>query len=237
MKTITTKAGNSLKILKEEAFEDMAEIALKYGQGCNYETGRCVDGYQVDFDVEVTLKTGETEKFHIVFQSLDRSDNMRAYSSSEMATAGQYGCDSDEDKLDRFTDSDEEIIDILQKKAEKSCKEWLINTIESDIKEKLAVVWLVKDSDVDEILSRLDAKRWLGENGLESIVYAWNIDNEGINKSCGHNGYWIADNDKHICYVTNGNPVFAEWSEETANEIGVDWKNGDFEEVMSGYTI
>ncbi|NLD93001.1 MAG: hypothetical protein GX639_10065 [Fibrobacter sp.] len=137
MKTITTKAGNSLKILKEEAFEDMAEIALKYGQGCNYETGRCVDGYQVDFDVEVTLKTGETEKFHIVFQSLDRSDNMRAYSSSEMSTAAKYGCDADESvKLNNFTGYDEEIIEILQDKAEKLCKEWFDSNIDEENSEE-----------------------------------------------------------------------------------------------------
>ena len=125
MRTITTKAGNSFQILSERAFEDEAKIVSKYGQGCNYETGKCVDGYQVDFDINVTLKSGNSKNFHIVFQSLDRSDNMRAYSSSEMSTAAKYGCDADESvKLYNFTGYDEEIFEILQGKAEKLCKEW-----------------------------------------------------------------------------------------------------------------
>lgn len=120
-----TAMGNSLEILKTETFEDYAEIVPKYGQGCNYETGKCVEGYQVDFDIVVTLKSGNSKNFHIVFQSLDRSDNMRAYSSSEMSTAAKYGCDADESvKLWNFTNYDEEIFEILQGKAEKLCKEW-----------------------------------------------------------------------------------------------------------------
>ena len=127
MKTIKTKAGNSFQILSERAFEDEAKIVSKYGQGCNYETGKCVDGYQVDFSIEVTLKTGESKKFHIVFQSLDRSDNLRAYGTSEMTTGSKYGCDEDSEELMDFTGYDEEIIEILQGKAEKSCKEWFDN--------------------------------------------------------------------------------------------------------------
>lgn len=120
-----TAMGNSLEILKTETFVDSAEIVPKYGQGCNYETGKCVDGFQVDFDIKVSLKSGEFKQFHIVFQSLDRSDNLRAYSSSQMSTAAKYGCDADESvKLYNFTDYDEEIFEILQGKAEKLCKEW-----------------------------------------------------------------------------------------------------------------
>lgn len=125
MLIITTKKGNSLEILKTETFVDYAEIVPKYGQGCNYETGKCVEGFQVDFDINVTLKSGNSKNFHIVFQSLDRSDNMRAYGSCEMSTAGEYGCDADESAdLDEFAGYDEEIIEILQDKAEKLCKEW-----------------------------------------------------------------------------------------------------------------
>jgi hypothetical protein len=126
-----TAMGNSLEILKTETFVDNAEIVPKYGQGCNYETGKCVEGFQVDFDIKVSLKSGEFKQFHIVFQSLERSDNLRAYSSSEMSTAGQYGCDDDEsEELLEFTDYDNEIIEILENKAEKLCKEWFDNNSE-----------------------------------------------------------------------------------------------------------
>jgi hypothetical protein len=125
---ISTAMGNSLEILKTETFVDNAEIVPKYGQGCNYETGKCVEGFQVDFDIKVSLKSGEFKQFHIVFQSLDRSDNLRAYSSSEMSTAAKYGCDADESvKLDNFTGYDEEIIEHLKNNAEKLCKEYFDN--------------------------------------------------------------------------------------------------------------
>jgi hypothetical protein len=128
MRTVKTKAGNSFQILSERAFEDNAEIVPKYGQGCNYPTGKCVEGYQVDYRVKVTLESGESKEFNIIFQSLERSDNMRAYGSSEMTTAGQYGCDGDEsEELLEFTDYDNEIIEILENKAEKLCKEWFDN--------------------------------------------------------------------------------------------------------------
>jgi hypothetical protein len=131
MNEFTTKAGNTVKILSEETFTDCAHIEPKFGQGCNYETGKCVEGFQVDFSVEVTLKTGESRKFHIAYQSRDRSDNIRAYSSSEMTTASKYGCDEESEELLNFTDYDNEIIEILENKAEKLCKEWFDNNLEN----------------------------------------------------------------------------------------------------------
>ena len=123
-----TAMGNSLEILKTETFVDNAKIVDKFGQGSNRPTGKCVEGFQVDFSIEVTLKTGESKKFYIVFQSLDRSDNIRAYGTYEMTGAAKYGCDSDESAdLDEFAGYDEEIIEILQDKAEKLCKEWFDN--------------------------------------------------------------------------------------------------------------
>ena len=127
----TTKMGNTVQILKTESFTDFATIAPKFGQGCNYETGKCVEGFQVDFSIEVEKTNGEKERFHIAFQSLERSDNMSAYSSSEMSPAAKYGCDSDEVALGEFSDYDEEILNVLQEKAEKECKEWF----DSEIKE------------------------------------------------------------------------------------------------------
>jgi hypothetical protein len=124
METIKTKAGNSFQIISERAFEDEAKIVSRYGQGCNYETGKCVEGYQVDYRVKVTLESGESKEFNIIFQSLDRSDNMRAYGSSEMTTGSKYGCDEDSEELLDFTDYDNEIIEILENKAEKLCKEF-----------------------------------------------------------------------------------------------------------------
>ncbi len=122
-----TAMGNSFEILKTEVFLDNAEIVDKFGQGSNCPTGKCVEGFQVDFDINVALKSGNSKNFHIVFQSLDRSDNMRAYSSSEMSTAAKYGCDADEsEELDIFT-SDEEIIEHLKNNAEKLCKEYFDN--------------------------------------------------------------------------------------------------------------
>ena len=126
MRTITTKAGNSFQVISERAFEDYATIS-KYGQeSCNYP-GEYVEGYQVDYRVKVTLESGESKEFNIIFQSLDRSDNLRAYSSSEMTTASKYGCDEESEELLDFTDYDQEIVDILENKAEKLCKEWFDN--------------------------------------------------------------------------------------------------------------
>lgn len=124
MNEFTTKAGNTVKILSEETFVDYAEIVSKYGQ-------EYVEGFQVDFSVEVTLKTGESRKFHIAYQSRDRSDKLRAYGSCEMSTAGKYGCDEDSEELVDFTGYDEEIIEILKDKAEKLCKEWFDNNLEN----------------------------------------------------------------------------------------------------------
>ena len=120
IETFKTHMNNTVEILTESEFTDMAEIVDKFGQGC----GKCVDGFQVDFDINVTLKSGNSKNFHIVFQSIDRSDNMRAYGSFEMTTGSKYGCDDDLEELLDFTDYDEEILEILQDKAEKLCKKW-----------------------------------------------------------------------------------------------------------------
>jgi hypothetical protein len=129
MRTVKTKAGNSFQILSERAFEDEAKIVDKFGQGSNRPTGKCVEGYQVDYRIKVTLESGESKEFNVVFQSLDRSDNMRAYGTYEMTGAAKYGCDSDESELLEFTDYDNEIIEILENKAEKLCKEWFDNNV------------------------------------------------------------------------------------------------------------
>ena len=94
----------------------MPKLLISSARAAIAQPGKCVEGFQVDFSIEITLKTGgESKQFHIVFQSLDRSDNLRAYGSCEMSTAGKYGCDEDSEELLEFTDYDNEIIEILEK--------------------------------------------------------------------------------------------------------------------------
>jgi len=135
--TFITKAGIKLEIVSEETFAEDAVIVDKYGQGCNYPTGKCVDGYQVDFDVKVTLKSGESREFHIVFQSDERTDNMRAYGSSEMTEACIYGCDADEsedltDFLEDEGESAEEVKTYLNNRAEELCREWFLLNVDEE---------------------------------------------------------------------------------------------------------
>jgi len=87
---------NKLRIVNINICDDDVKIVPIYGQGCNYETRRGMEGLQVDFEVKATNKKGESKKFHIVTQTKDRSDNMMAYNGHEMNFAGRYGCDSDE---------------------------------------------------------------------------------------------------------------------------------------------
>ena len=98
----------------------------------------------------------------------------------------------------------------------------------------LAESFRVKEVEVDGILAALDAKRWLGGETIEAIVYAGPIDDSGKNFIAGHNGFFIAT-DEYVCHVTNGDPVWAEWSEDTANDINVEW--GDITESLSDYKI
>lgn len=133
--TIETKAGIKLEIVSEETFAEDAVIVDKFGQGCNYSTGKCVDGYQVDFDVKVTLKSGKSRNFHIVYQSDERTDNMRAYGSSEMRGACVFGCDADESEdliyfLEDNDESEEEILNYLNDRAEELCREWFLANVE-----------------------------------------------------------------------------------------------------------
>lgn len=132
--TIELKSG-IIEITSEESFSDGAEIVDKYGQGCNYPTGKCVEGFQVDFDVEITLKSGISKKFHIVYQSEERTDNMRAYGPSGMSRACIFGCDADEsedlvDFLEDNDESEEEILNYLNDRAEELCREWFLANVE-----------------------------------------------------------------------------------------------------------
>ena len=98
----------------------------------------------------------------------------------------------------------------------------------------LAESFRVKEVEVEGILDCLDAVKWLGGETIEAIVYAGTIDNGDSNFMAGHNGFFVAT-DEYICYTTNGDPVWAEWSEDTANDINVEW--GAISESLSDYKI
>lgn len=117
-------------IVRNEEFTDFAEIADIYGQGCNYPTSKGVDGFQVDFDV-IAIKDENEAGFHVVYQSLERSDNIKAYSGIEMEKATIYGCDADQSyDLLIFMDHDENIFEGMDAIAKKRCFDWFENNIE-----------------------------------------------------------------------------------------------------------
>ena len=119
---------STIKILKTESFTDNAEVVSIYGQGCSYETKKGVDGFQIDFDIEVTNDKEEIQEFHVVYQSMERSCNMMAYNGVEMSTAKMYGCDSDESRQAiEFCDDDDNALVELEEIATKLCREWLDN--------------------------------------------------------------------------------------------------------------
>ena len=105
------------------------------------------------------------------------------------------------------------------------------------ISSKLSKIWTIPLKDALVIIDSLSARKWAGSHGIESVIaYAGVIDKENNpNKLHGHNGYWIADADEHVCYITNGDPVWCDWSEDCANEIDLPW--GDFLEVMTPHAI
>lgn len=122
----------TLKILNQETFSDFAKVVGICGQGCNYETKKGVEGFQVDFDIEVTNDNNATNEFHVVYQSLERSDSIMAYNGVEMSTARRYGCDSDESsEVVAFVDYDDNFLDELEEIAVSECKKWLDSQINS----------------------------------------------------------------------------------------------------------
>lgn len=163
-----------IEILSSDTFTDFAQIVDIYGQGCNYPTKAGVDGFQVDFEIEATNNEGETEQFHIVYQSKERSDNIMAYNGFEMSTAGQYGCDSDESSsLEKFMGYQDGIFDELEAKAEMLCEEWFDAQPSSPVYVYADCVngnSLVSESDingveVDDCTSMDDVRRYLQDMG------------------------------------------------------------------------
>jgi hypothetical protein len=106
--------------------------------------------------------------------------------------------------------------------------------------EKLAAAWGISVEAARDVLARLDVrmgvKKWIGGETFFSLTHAGVIDNGHSDKTHGHNGYWIADvTTENVCSVTNGDPVWSDWSEETADEIGAGW--GQMAEELEQYKI
>jgi len=123
---------NKLKIISIDVSDDDVKIVPIYGQGCNYETRRGLEGFQVDFEVKAINKKGEDREFHIVTQTKDRSDNRMAYNGHEMNFAGRYGCDSDESSelFDNFFGYEDYTGVNLIDEAEKIAREYENNLLE-----------------------------------------------------------------------------------------------------------
>ena len=114
-------------IINESVFDDYAQIVDIFGQGCNYVTKRGVEGFQVDFDI-ISFRHGVKREFHLVYQSVERTDNLLSYSGFEMTTAALYGCDADEsEQLDRFMGYQENIFDYFEDRAVSLCKKFFVN--------------------------------------------------------------------------------------------------------------
>ncbi len=112
-------------IIEESVFTDDAEIVDIYGQGCNYSTGKGVEGFQVDYDIVAFNENGEEEAFHLIYQSSDRSDNRMAYSGYEMQSINYANDESVE--LAEFVGHDtyQKVVDIIGARAEALCEGWL----------------------------------------------------------------------------------------------------------------
>jgi hypothetical protein len=80
--------------------------------------------------------------------------------------------------------------------------------------DKLRRAWGIKQHEVEDVLSMLDAYRWCGDEGLSCITHAGTIDNDSTQDVfAGHTGYWIS-NGNEVAYVTNGDPYFGDISDD-----------------------
>ena len=116
----TTKAGNSVKVTREDTFTDYARIVDVFGQGSQVPLKKGVDDFDVSFTIEITMKDGRQEVFSIDFATEERTDNIKAYNGYEMVLSNCETLDCEE-----LFEDDEEIIETLQKRADELCKEYL----------------------------------------------------------------------------------------------------------------
>jgi len=115
--------NTTVKIIKTEIFEDLAEVKTFSNSACETES---LDGFQIDFDVTVTNQENKTKDFHITFQSEDRNNGLQAYNGYDMSTAAKYGCDDDDSpEMEEFLDYDDSVIEHLGAIAEEKSKNYL----------------------------------------------------------------------------------------------------------------
>lgn len=113
--------------------DDFAQMTPIYGQGCNYATGYGVDGLQIDYDVSI-FNGQEIKDFHLVMQTLDRSNGMMAYNGVEMSPAGGHGVDEDQtnkayDFLTQVDADADSVLSLITKDAEMRCRDWFNSNI------------------------------------------------------------------------------------------------------------
>jgi hypothetical protein len=126
----------NLTVKNIETNTDFAEIVDVSGSCNSYVKG--VNGFQVDMDIEYLLDN-VVHKFHIILQTEEKNDDLRAYTGVEMYFAKCYGCDYDEsedfwelleDK--EMHDEKEEIEEYLIHKAEYLCEKYLLNNSDGE---------------------------------------------------------------------------------------------------------
>lgn len=113
-------------ILDKEVNTENAAIVDIYGQGCNYSTGKGTEGIEVTFTVDI-VSSAVSQTFTLIYQPMDRSDNMRAYSGFEMRPAHLYGHDGDQTPaIEKVLTPEgyEQLGKRLQADAEVAAEEW-----------------------------------------------------------------------------------------------------------------
>jgi len=123
----TTENGIKIEVRSIEEFDDNAAI-VEFGRD-HYLSGYYIEDFRVDMDLDATLADGTSESFTVSCQSADMMvDKLRAYSTTEMRFAQNYGVDWDESReLEEFVRSIEdwdEIAEFLIGIAEDKCKKW-----------------------------------------------------------------------------------------------------------------
>lgn len=87
-----------------------------------------VSGLHIEFDVTVFNDENEKQDFRVVFQCVERTDNLRTQSSVDMTTAAKYGCDADEsEELEKFCKNDDFALKYLSWKADNIAKKWFFD--------------------------------------------------------------------------------------------------------------
>lgn len=112
--------AKNLNILSTREWDSFA--ALVKLDGCSSGGDVGLDGYAVDFTIEVTNSQGQTEKFVLTMESEERLNGMKNYSGWEMVLANE----GDHEELASFLNYEEDdILEALEKEAERLAKEKL----------------------------------------------------------------------------------------------------------------